>query len=277
MTFETTIELNNGVKIPQLGYGTALISESQSETVDAVLCAMELGYRHLDTASIYYNEEAVGQAVRRSGLPRGELFVTTKLWTTDMRAGREYDAFRESLSRLGLDYVDLYLIHWPVRGRYQQSWEVLERIREEGLARAIGVSNFNPHHIDDIIAMGGTIPAVNQYQLHPQMSCPELREYCRANGIVLEACQPLGQGLYVRDPALGEIGRKYGKSAVQVALRWELQHGVVTIPKSSRAERMRENCALFDFELSPEDMAAIDGMNLDRSVTPDADPETFTF
>lgn len=277
VTFETTIELNNGVKIPQLGYGTALISESQEETADAILRAMELGYRHLDTASIYYNEAVVGEAVRRSGLPRSELFVTTKLWTTDMRAEREYDAFRESLSRLGLDYVDLYLIHWPVRGRYQKSWEVLERIQAEGLARAIGVSNFNPHHIDDLIAMGGTVPAVNQYQFHPQMSCPDLRSYCRAHGVVLEACQPLGQGIYVDDPALGEIGQKYGKSAVQVVLRWELQHGVVTIPKSSRAERMRENCSLFDFELNSEDMAVIDRMNLDRSVTPDADPETFTF
>ena len=149
--------------------------------------------------------------------------------------------------------------------------------KRQGLARAIGVSNFNPHHIDDLIKMGGTVPAVNQYQLHPQMSCPTLRSYCRNHGVQFEACQPLGQGLYVKDPALSEIGRKYGKSAVQVVLRWELQHGIVTLPKSSRPERMRENRNLFDFELSSEDMAVIDHMNINRSVVPDADPETFTF
>ena len=277
MTFDCSIELNNGVKIPQLGYGTALISENSDETVRAVSTAIELGYRHFDTASIYHNEREVGRAVRECGLPRSELFVTTKLWTTDMRAAREYDAFQESLERLGLDYVDLYLIHWPVRGRYQQSWEVLERILEQGLARAIGVSNFNPHHIDDLIAMGGTVPAVNQYQLHPQMSCPTLRSYCRNHGVQIEACQPLRQGLYVGDPVLSEIGRKYAKSAVQVVLRWELQHGIVTLPKSSRPDRIRENRDLFDFELSSEDMAVIDHMNINRSITPDADPETFTF
>ena len=277
MTFETMITLNNGVQIPQLGYGTALISENQKETVQSVLNALELGYRHLDTASVYYNETAVGEAIRQSGIPRDKLFVTTKLWTTDMRMGREYDAFQESLSRLGLDYVDLYLIHWPVRGRYQQSWEVLERIREEGLARSIGVSNFNPHHIDDIISMGGTVPAINQYQMHPQMSCPELRAYCQSRGTVLEAGPPLAPGRSVYDPRLSRIGRNYGKSAVQVVLRWELQHGVVTIPKGTQVGHIRENCNLFDFELNAEDMSEIDSMNINRSITPDADPETFTF
>lgn len=277
MTFQTTIELNNGVAIPQLGFGTALISEDYDKTVEAVRRAIDAGYRHFDTASVYYNEEAVGEAIRTSGIPREKFFVTTKLWTTDMRAEREEEAFNESLGKLGMDYVDLYLIHWPVRGRYTESWKVLEKLYHEGRARAIGVSNFNPHHIDDILAMGGVTPAVNQYQFHPQMSCPELRDYCRGNRIVFEACQPLGQGLYINDPEICRLAKKYGKTAVQIVIRWDIQHGVVTIPKSSKPERIKENLSVFDFELSSEDMALLDGMNCNRNIVPDADPETFTF
>lgn len=277
MTFHTTIELNNGVTIPQLGYGTALISENQSVTTEVILQALEAGYRHLDTATIYYNEEAVGEAIARSNLPREEIFVTTKLWTTDMRACRERESFQESLTKLGLDYVDLYLIHWPVKERYVESWKVMEEFYEEGRARAIGVSNFNPHHIDDIIALEGTIPAVNQYQLHPEFSCPELRAYCREKGIVLQACQPLGQGAYVNNPTFLKLGEKYGCSGVQVVIRWAIQHGWVVLPKSSQKGRLEENAAVFHFELSSSDMAAIDLLNMNKSVVPDADPETFTF
>lgn len=277
MTFETTIELNTGDKIPQLGYGTALISEDHSQTVDVILSAMEAGYRHFDTASIYYNEKALGDAIVRSGIPRSQLFITTKLWTTDMRAQREEAAFCDSLEKLGLDYVDLYLIHWPVRGRYVASWQVLEALYATGQARNIGVSNFNPHHIDDIIALGGTVPAVNQYQFHPQHACPALRSYCRQRGIVLEACQPLGQGIYTNHPVIQEIGGKYGKSANQVVIRWGLQNGVVTLPKSGNPQRLRENRSVFDFHLSGEDMAVLSHMNLNLSIVQDADPETFTF
>lgn len=277
MTFQTTIELNNGVLIPQLGCGTALISEDYHKTVEIVSQAIDMGYRHFDTASIYYNEEAVGEAIRISGIPREEFFVTTKLWTTDMRAEREEEAFNESMKKLGMDYVDMYMIHWPVRGRYTESWKVLEKLYGQGRTRTIGVSNFNPHHIDDIIALGGVVPAVNQYQFHPQMSCPELRDYCRRNDIAFEACQPLGQGLYIDDPEICRIAEKYGKTAAQVVIRWDLQHGVITIPKSSKPDRVRENGDVFDFELSSEDMMILDSMNVNRNIVPDADPETFTF
>lgn len=274
MSLISTVTLNNQVEMPQLGFGVFRSAEGQ-ETYQAVRWALEAGYRHIDTAMIYGNEESVGNAIRDSGIPRADIFLTTKLWNNDMRRDRQDEALQESLDRLQVDYLDLYLIHWPVAGKYHESWKKLEAMYRTGKVRAIGVSNFQQHHLETILEDAEIVPAVNQVELHPQLSQVPLVEFCKSKGIAVEAWSPLGGGELVSDPRLAEIGARYNKSGVQVILRWDLQRGIITIPKSVHKERIISNTQVFDFELSREDMALINNLNEDKRTG--ADPDTFTF
>lgn len=275
-SIQSTLVLNNGVEIPQLGFGTALISKDEGKTVEVILEAIEAGYRHFDTAMVYYNEGAVGKAVRQSGIPREEFFITTKLWNEDMRQNRMREAFEESLERLGMDYVDMYMIHWPVPLRYVKAWAILSEIYESRRARVIGVSNFLIHHLEDLRQTSDIVPAVNQVEFNPRFMQPELHAYCKRHGIFFEALKPLGQGAYVGDPVLEKIARANGKSFAQVLIRWHLQHGIIAIPKASSRQRIRENCDVFDFELDSQEMSVIDAMHTGRS-TSTCTPDCFDF
>ena len=266
--------LNNGVKMPWLGFGVFKVPDGQV-VEDAIRKALEAGYRSLDTATIYGNERGVGNAMAASGIPRGEIFLTTKVWNDDQRAGRVMEAFEESLALLGTDYVDLYLIHWPVRGRYKETWTVLEEIYRSGRARAIGVSNFLVHHLEDLLADAEVVPAVDQVEFHPRLLQPDLLKFCREHGVQMEAWSPLMQGQIISEPRVQQLAAKYGRTPAQIVLRWDLQHGVVTIPKSVRAERIVENSQIFDFELAPEDVAALDALDENRRVG--SHPDTFNF
>jgi len=274
MNLTSTVTLNNQVKMPQLGFGVFKSAEGK-ETYQAVRWALEAGYRHIDTAMIYGNEESVGKAIHDSGIPRAEIFLTTKLWNDDMRKDRQEKAFQESLDRLQVDYVDLYLIHWPVAEKFHESWKIMEKIYRTGKARAIGVSNFQQHHLETILADAVIVPAVNQVELNPQLTQVPLFDFCTGKGILMEAWSPLGGGELVSDPRLAEIGAKYQKSAVQVILRWDLQRGIITIPKSVHKDRIINNTKIFDFELSAQDMADINSLNKD--IRTGADPDTFDF
>ncbi|NLG84768.1 MAG: aldo/keto reductase [Firmicutes bacterium] len=266
--------LNNGVGMPWLGLGVFRTKEGE-EVERAVKWALEAGYRSIDTAAVYRNERGVGKAIRASGIPREEIFVTTKVWNDDLRAGTVRRAFQESLDRLGLDYVDLYLIHWPVKGRYIEAWKVMEEIYRSGKAKAVGVSNFLRHHLEDLLAKTSLVPAVNQIEFHPLLVQPDLLRFCREHGIQVEAWSPLMQGHVVEIPEIRRLAEKYGKTPAQIVLRWDLQHEVVTIPKSVHRERILENMQIFDFELSAEDMALLDGLDAGRRFG--SDPDHFDF
>jgi diketogulonate reductase-like aldo/keto reductase len=272
------VTLNNGVQMPWFGLGVFKVKEGR-EVIDSVKAAIKHGYRSIDTAAVYRNEEGVGQAIAESireyGVSREELFITSKVWNSDQGYQSTLDAFDASLKRLGLEYLDLYLIHWPVKGKYVETWKALEKIYESGKVRAIGVSNFHKHHLEDILAEAKVVPAVDQVELHPYLSQVELREFTRSKGIQIEAWSPLGQGLVLEDPLIRSTAGKYGKSPAQIVLRWDLQSGVVTIPKSIREERIVENANIYDFELSAEDMKAIDELNRNQRVG--ADPDNFNF
>lgn len=269
----TRLELNNGTSIPILGFGVWR-SKSGEQTRQAVTWALKHGYRHIDTAAFYANEQDVGDALRQSGLRREEVFITTKLWNTDMRQHRQFEAFQTSLRKLGMDYVDLYLIHWPVEN-FMESWRCLERIYESGAARAIGVSNFKKHHLQTLLAECNVAPAVDQMEFSPYMQDREALEFCRERGIVYEAWSPLGAGAYTDDPIIKAVGSKYGKSPAQTILRWVIQQDIVVFPKSVHESRIAENADIFDFELSEEDMAEISSLNEFRRTG--SDPDTFTF
>ena len=275
MDLRTTRKLNNGVEIPMFGLGVFRSPEGK-ETSDAVRWAIEAGYVHIDTAKIYGNEKSVGQGIRDGGVAREKLFVTTKLWNDDMRQNRQMQAIDESLKLLGVEYVDLYLIHWPVEN-YLESWKCMEKILASGKARAIGVSNFQIHHLDKVLAETDIVPAANQIEIHPHLTQEPLRKYCEGKGIALEAYSPLGgQGSTVMsDPVMKKIGDKHGKSPAQVALRWDLQNGIITIPKSVHQKRIVENAQVFDFELSADEMAAINALN--RNERNGGDPDNFDF
>lgn len=277
LNLQTTKKLNNGIEIPMLGLGVFKTPDGR-ETVDAVRWALEAGYRHIDTAAVYRNEAGVGQGIRESGVPRSEIFLTTKLWNADMRADRQREAFEQSLERLGTDYVDLYLIHWPVTEKYMASWKIMEELYAQGRMRAIGVSNFQMHHIEDLLAGSKVVPSVNQCECHPLLTQVPLRNYCERLGIVFESWSPLGgtgAGNLVGNPDIAAIGARYGKSAAQVMLRWQLQRGNVVITKSVHQDRIIANTQLYDFELSSDDMQALFAMNLDQRVG--ADPDHFPF
>lgn len=266
--------LHNGVKMPWVGLGVYKVKEGE-EVRSAVRTALEIGYRHVDTAAFYENEEGVGQAIRESGIPREQVFVTTKVWNTDQGYETTLKAFDASLKKLGFDYVDLYLVHWPVKGKYKETYKALEKLYKDGYVRAIGVSNFQIHHLQDVLADCEIKPMVNQVEYHPRLTQKELLTFCRENGIQLEAWSPLMRGEILTEPTIVEIGKKYGKTPAQVVLRWDLQHSVVTIPKSVTPARIKENADIFDFSLTDEEMKQIDALNLNKRVGPD--PDNFNF
>ncbi|GIF04039.1 aldo/keto reductase [Actinoplanes siamensis] len=266
-----TIELNNGIAMPQVGYGVFQIPEA--ETTEAVSAALQAGYRSIDTASAYGNETGVGAALKASGIPRDELFITTKLWNSDQGYDSTLRAFDASLGRLGLEQLDLYLIHWPTpkHEKYLDTWRALEKIYAEGRVRAIGVSNFLPEHLRAVAGLGGTIPAVNQIEVHPALQQRDAQEANRELGVVTEAWSPLAQAGVLDDPAVTGIAQELGRTPAQVVLRWHLQQGRVIIPKSATPSRIRENLDLFDFELSAEQVSAIDALESDGRTGPHPD------
>jgi methylglyoxal/glyoxal reductase len=272
-TQETTT-LHNGVKMPWLGLGVYKVQEGD-EALHSVMDAIKAGYKSIDTAALYQNEESVGKAIRESGVPREELFITTKVWNTDQRNDSVLEAFETSMQKLGLDYVDLYLIHWPVKEKYKQTWKVLEKLYKEGRIRAIGVSNFKEHHLEDLMSEAEIKPMVNQVELHPLHSQPDLRDYCKKHNIQIEAWAPLGQGRLLENPVLQEIASSHHKSIAQVILRWDLQNEIVTIPKSVKQKRIIENAEIFDFTLNQSDMERINALNENKRFG--ADPDNFDF
>ncbi|RAR42925.1 aldo/keto reductase [Paenibacillus sp. MDMC362] len=272
-TFTDGPTLNDGVKMPWLGLGVWKTKEGE-EVIQSVKSAIAAGYRSIDTAAIYGNEEGVGQAIRESGVSRDELFITTKVWNDDQGYEKTLQAFETSRKKLGLDIVDLYLVHWPGKDKYLDTWKALIHLQKEGLVRSIGVSNFQIRHLQHIIEDTGVVPVVNQVELHPLLSQKELLGFARENQIVLEAWSPLMQG-NLDQPILAQIAEKYGKTTAQVILRWDIQNGVIVIPKSVKEHRIRENAGIFDFELSAEDMAAIDGLNHNKRFG--SNPDEFLF
>ncbi len=269
-SIQDTITLHNGVTMPRFGLG-AWRSEPGAETETAVRWALDAGYRHIDTAAVYQNEESVGKAVNESGIPREEIFVTTKVWNTSQGYDRTLKAFDKSLERMGMKYVDLYLVHWPKQGTFKDTWRALETLYEQGRAKAIGVSNFLVHHLEDLLADAKVKPMVNQVEFHPRLQQPALLEFDRKHGIVHEAWSPIMRGNVMDIPELKEIGRKHGKSPIHVSLRWELQKDVVTIPKSVKKDRIEDNADVFDFELTPAEMKIIDGLDREERVGPHPD------
>ncbi|AWB46880.1 aldo/keto reductase [Paenibacillus sp. CAA11] len=264
--------------MPWFGLGVWQV-EDGSEVINSVKWAIKHGYRSIDTAAVYKNEEGVGQAIaeamKEEGVSRDQLFITSKVWNSDQGYESTLEAFEASLKRLGLEYLDLYLIHWPVKGKYKETWKALEKLYKEGKVRAIGVSNFHVHHLEDLLGDAEVVPAVDQVELHPYLSQLELRKFAESKGIQIEAWSPLANGQIIKDETISKIAEKYGKTSAQIVLRWDLQSKIVTIPKSVKEQRIIENSSVFDFELSAEDMAAIDALN--KNERTGADPDNFNF
>jgi len=271
----TTTRLNDGVTIPRIGLGVLRVPADDAQR--SVRTALESGYRFVDTAAVYGNEDGVGRGIRESGIAREDVFLTTKVWNTNHGYQETLDAFAKSLERLDVDYVDLYLIHWPMAhlGKFPDTWRALQEIRRQGLARSIGVSNFLVKHLESLAAESDALPSVNQIELHPHMQQNELRAYHADHGIATEAWSPLGQGQLLEDATLAQLAREHGRSVAQIILRWHLQLGDIAIPKSSNPERIRQNIDVFDFELSADDMNRIAHLNQDRRIGshPDSPPK----
>ncbi|MCK8524387.1 aldo/keto reductase [Aquimarina sp. D1M17] len=267
-------QLHNGVAMPYLGLGVYLANNDQ-EVVDAIHWALDKGYRHIDTASIYKNEEGVGRAIKESSIPREDIFVVSKVWNADQGFESTLKAFEDSLNRLQLDYLDLYLIHWPVQGKYVDTWKALEKLYQEKKIRAIGVSNFMKHHLEDLMEHTTIVPMVNQMEFHPHLVQQDLVDFCGHHKIQYEAWSPMMQGKIFELSILDDFAEKYQKTVAQIVLRWNLQKGVITIPKSVKKERIDSNADLFDFELSQEDVRRIDA--LDKNLRTGPDPDNFNF
>jgi diketogulonate reductase-like aldo/keto reductase len=265
ISLDTTVALHGTVQIPLLGFGTFRVRDGQ-DVEEAVATALDLGYRHIDTAVIYRNEEGVGRAVAASGIDRSEIFVTTKVWNSDQGHEPTLRAIDASLERLGMDYVDLYLVHWPKPAHTLETWRAMEEIQESGKARAIGVSNYLTHHLDQLLENANVLPSINQIQFHPHLQSPDLVDYCADRSIVIEAWGPLKQGQIIDDPELAAIAATHGVTVPQVVLRWMLQRGVVAIPKSVTPSRIAANADLYGFELSSDEIAVINAMDRDDRV-----------
>ena len=271
------VTLNNGVQIPQVGLGVWQAEEG-AEVEGAVRAALEAGYRLIDTAAIYGNEVGVGRAIKASGVPRKDIFITTKLWNANHAYAAALRAFDESLAKLDCGYIDLYLIHWPLpmEGKFTEAWKALEQINATKQARAIGVSNFKPHHLEELLKEADVVPAVNQIELHPLLQQKETRAYCTEHGIVVESYSPLMQaGEALEHPVITKLAQKHSKSPAQIILRWHVQNDLIVIPKSVKPQRIRENFDLFDFELSPSEMQEIESMDQGKRIS--ADPDTASF
>jgi 2,5-diketo-D-gluconate reductase A len=272
MTQIPTVTLNNGLEMPQLGLGVWQTKDG-TQVQDAVHAAIDSGYRLIDTAAMYANENGVGEAIRTASVPREELFVTTKLWNSDQGYDNALKAFDASLNRLGLEYIDLYLIHWPVPSldKYVETWRAFEEIYASGRAKAIGVCNFNQDHLEKLLDSANIVPAVNQIELHPRLQQRELREFCQSKGIKVESWSPIGGtgGDLLENPTLTIIADKHKRSPAQIVIRWHIQQGLVVIPKSTHAERIKQNMDVFGFELDNDDMAKISVLNEDKRRGPD--------
>lgn len=269
-----TVILHNGVKMPQFGLGVYKVEDGH-QVMETVNNALKAGYRSIDTAAFYENEEGVGKAIKESGIPREELFITTKVWNSDQGFEETLAAFEKSLEKLGLEYLDLYLIHWPVKEKYLETWRALEKLYNNGKARAVGVRNFQIHHLKDLMEHSSVIPTVNQVELHPQLSQEELRAFCDEHDIKVEAWSPIARGRLLDNPTINQLAKKYGKSPAQVILRWHIQNNVIIIPKSVNLHRIKENADIYDFELTIEDMKQINSLNKNERFG--ADPDNFDF
>lgn len=276
MTDQLFITLNDGARIPQVGLG--VWQTPNDEAAPAVKAALNAGYRHVDTAAVYENEEGVGEGIRQSGLSRSDIFLTTKLWNNDQGYEQTLKAFEASLKRLGTDYVDLYLIHWPSahRGLFVDAWKALVKLKEEGRAKSIGVSNFYPEHIEKIVAETGVTPVINQIELHPDFQQRETRAFHEKHKIATQSWSPLGQGKLLGHPVIAEIAQRLGRTPAQVIIRWHIDNGLVVIPKSVTPSRIVENFKVFDFQLSPEDLQKLNGLD-DTGARIGPDPKTASF
>lgn len=277
-SLQSVVKLNNGVDMPWIGLGVFKVKDG-SEAANAVTAAIKNGYRSIDTAFVYKNEEGVGQGIKEglneTGLSRKDLFITSKVWNSDQGYETTLKAYEDSLKRLGLDYLDLYLIHWPVAGKYKDTWRALETLYKEKKVRTIGVSNFHVHHLEDLLKDAEIVPAIDQAEFHPRLAQKDLRQFCKKQGIQFEAWSPLMQGGLFDNAILKEIAEKHGKSVAQVIIRWDLQNSVITIPKSIKEHRIIENSNVFDFTLTKEDLEQIDSLNEDSRVG--SNPDTFNF
>jgi diketogulonate reductase-like aldo/keto reductase len=270
MTLTSTTKLNNGLSMPWVGLGVFQTKEGP-EVENAVRWALDIGYRHIDTASFYENETGVGKAIAESGVDREDIFLTTKVWNTEQGYEETLAAFDRSRSKLRTDIVDLYLVHWPIQQSFKETWKALEKLYAEGKVRAIGVSNFLIHHLQDLMSDFDVVPAVNQIEWHPFVRQKVLHDFCVDHGIQLEAWSPLTRGKMLDNQVIDEIAEAQGKTPAQVLIRWDLQHEVVTIPKSVHRERIKENSEVFDFALSSDEMARLDGLDSDTRIGPHPD------
>lgn len=270
--FTETVKLENGIEMPQFGLGVYKMTAPQ-QTVEAISYALKVGYRAIDTAAIYANESETGEAVRHSGIPREDLFITSKVWNDDQGYDATLRAFETSLRKLNLEYLDLYLTHWPVSATYEETYKAIERLYDEKLIRSTGVSNHHQHHLEKILVKANVPPMVNQIEVHPLLSQVPLRTFCQDNGIAVTSWSPLARGQLLNDTTLLNIGEKHGKTAAQVIIRWHLQNNLIVIPKSVTPERIQENSEVGDFVLTNEDMEMIDGLNKDERTG--TDPDTF--
>lgn len=275
---KNTVTLNNGVKMPWLGLGVFRVEDSQN-LVDAVKAAIKNGYRSIDGAAIYDNEVSMGkgiaEGIKAAGISREDLFITSKVWNADLGYESTIKAYETSLKKLGLDYLDLYLVHWPVEGKYKDSWRALEYLYKQGRVKAIGVSNFQVHHLENLMKDAEIKPMINQVEFHPRLTQGKVRAFCKENDIQVEAWSPLMVGKLLDNEILKEIAHNHNKSIAQVILRWDMQNGVITIPKSTNEGRIIENSQIFDFELTNEEVEKINSLNQDLRVGPD--PDNFDF
>lgn len=269
-----TVKLNNGVEMPYFGLGVFKVNDGD-EVINSIHCALEAGYRHVDTAALYANEQGVGKAINEHSVHRDDVFVTSKVWNSDQDYESTLRAFDKTMAKLNFEYLDLYLVHWPVANKFKETWRALEKIYRDGRVKAIGVSNFLQHHLEDLMGSAEIMPMVNQMEFHPRLVQQELIDFCHQNKIQYEAWSPFRMGEIFKVTELDEIAKKYNKTVAQLVLRWDLQKGVITIPKSAKKDRIIANADIFNFEISQDDIALIDA--LDRSERIGADPDNFDF